>query len=172
MLERDYIVGREQTSDRVRISTDSLQQLCDSIPAIKQTLKTLVMDTIALSTDQAKEILNIHLTETANTTGSDYRAMDKLATYKVKSTDPYISLIRKANLLTALSSPQQSYFENMMRANQPSEVMGQLVNAPEDVNKFLDLLEFLAMKNLKVVREKFDQVVKIVFAEQELTMDK
>lgn len=156
VLDRDYIVGREQTSDRIRINTDSLQQLCDGIPVIKQTLRALVMDTIALSSVQAKQILTIHLTETANANSSDYRSADKLANYKVRSTDPYISLIRKANLLTALSSPQKSYFENMMRQPQAGEVMGQLVSYPEDVNKFLDLLELLAMKNLKVVREKFD----------------
>ena len=105
VLDRDYIVGREQTSDRIRINTDSLQQLCDGIPVIKQTLKSLVMDTIAISSVQARQILTIHLTETANAKSSDYRSADKLANYKVKSTDSYISLIRKANLLTALSSP-------------------------------------------------------------------
>lgn len=57
------------------------------------------------------------------------------------------------------------HFEYMARANPINDVMQSVINTPEEIDEFLDLLELLVMKNSKLVTSKFENLLKTIFAE-------
>jgi hypothetical protein len=131
-FKTEYIVGLPHTLAQQRISADHLSQLVERVPSIKHTLLDIVSNVVALSTDQAKEILNQH-----------FKEMKELSE---ENTD-------------------------RQRLNPHNDVMAGLINTTDEINRLLDLLEVLSMKGTKMIN-KFLDLLKIVFAEQEFSIEK
>lgn len=63
------------------------------------------------------------------------------------------------------------HYEYAMRLNPHNDVMAGLINTNDEINRLLDLLEVLSMKGTKMIN-KFLDLLKIVFAEQEFSIEK
>lgn len=63
------------------------------------------------------------------------------------------------------------HYEYAMRLNPHNDVMASLINTTDEINRLLDLLEVLSMKGTKMIN-KFLDLLKIVFAEQEFSIEK
>ena len=63
------------------------------------------------------------------------------------------------------------HYEYAMRLNPHNDVMAGLINTTDEINRLLDLLEVLSMKGTKMIN-KFLDLLKIVFAEQEFSIEK
>jgi len=103
-FKTEYIVGLPHTLAQQRISADHLSQLVERVPSIKQTLRDIVSNVVALSTDQAKEILNQHFKEMKELSeeNTDRQRLYKYAGMKVKESKAYLSLMMKSAFLNSL----------------------------------------------------------------------
>jgi len=104
-FKTEYIVGLPHTLAQQRISADHLSQLVERVPSIKHTLLDIVSNVVALSTDQAKEILNQHFKEMKELSeeNTDRQRLYKYAGMKVKESKAYFSLMMKSAFLNSLS---------------------------------------------------------------------
>lgn len=101
---------------------------------------------------------------------TDSLRVHKFAGMRVKESKTYFSLMMKAAFLNSLSQ-QQMHYDYQLRQNPHNDVMAEMISSPDEINQLLDLLEVLSMKFSKQIN-KFLDLVKIVFAEQEFSIEK
>jgi hypothetical protein len=63
------------------------------------------------------------------------------------------------------------HYEYIMRHNPHNDFMASMISTPDEIERFLDLLEVLSLKGSKTTN-KFLDLLKIVFTEQEFSIDK
>jgi len=63
------------------------------------------------------------------------------------------------------------HYEYFLRLNPHNDFMAAMINTPDEINRFLDLLEVLSMLSTKTTN-KFLDLLKIIFTEQEHSIDK